>query len=215
MVSPTAHVSQSAPLQVLPSGTTIVPFFQNDGTWTSTSTLTLNTLTQGKGSFSFGSGSSLSVTGITFNTGALVLTSATFNVIGSVVSIGSIDGNGGTISSQSQTFTVTGHMNVGTFTHKNGVSSIATGTIGALDVQTGTFSVTGAGLAATTITFEAGIISASAPSVTITASSTTITGNMPKTIQTVTISSTAINLSCGAQQCQLLTLNGALSTPTS
>jgi len=215
VVSAGAHVSQSTPLQILPSGTTIVPYFQNDGIWTSTSMLTLNTLTQGKGSFSFGSGSSLSATGITFSTGALVLTSATFNVIGSIVTIGSIDGNGGTITSQGQVFTVTGHMNVGTFTHKNGNTNIATGTLGTLDVQTGTFSVTGSGLAVNTITFEGGLITATGSAIMITASTTTISGNMPKTIETVTISSTAINLSCGAQQCELLTLNGALVTPTS
>jgi len=106
-------------------------------------------------------------------------------------------------------------MNVGTFTQKNGLSAIATGSIGTLDVQSGTFTVTGTGLQATSLTFEGGIISSSASTVMITATSTTITGNMPKTIQSVTISSTAINLSCGAQQCQLLTLNGALITPTS
>jgi len=211
-VTSVAKVSQSAPLQVLPSGTAQTPSFKNDGKWTSTSALTLDTLTTGAGSFEFGSGGSLSATGITLTINSILLTSASFTSIGSRVSVSSIDGTGGTITSQSQTFTVSGTMNVANFVHENGVTSVSTGNIGSLDVQSGTFNVTGSGLKVTNLNFEGGEITSRAQAVTITASATTITGNMPKTLATVTLSSQEITLSCGNQQCELITIAASLVT---
>jgi len=209
-VSSSAKVQQSFALQVLPSGTMQVPNFKNDGKWTSTAELTLNTLTTGSGSFEFQSGSAISATGITFNTKSLLLTQATFTSIGSTVTISSIDGTGGSIVSQSQTFTVTGNMNVATFTHQNGLTYIPTGNVQTLDVQTGTFNVTGSSITVGSLTFEGGTITGNGKN-SIVSTSTTITTNSPKTINGIIISSTGIAISCGAQQCQLLTVNAKLT----
>jgi len=209
-VSATAKVSQGFPLLILPSGT-LVPTFSNDGKWTSTSALTLNTLTTGSGSFELGSGSSLSATGITFTTNSVLLTSSTFTSVGSIINIASIDGTGGTILSQSQVFTVSGAMNVANYTQQNGQSKIASGSVGTLDVQTGNFDLTGMGMTVGTLKFEGGQIAGTSTNA-ITATTTVITGNMPKTLSAITISSAAITLSCGSNQCQLETLNAQLTT---
>jgi hypothetical protein len=210
-VASTAKVTQSYALEILPSGTTQVPSFRNDGKWTSTATLTLDTLTSGVGSFEFQSGSSMTATGISFTTKSLLLTQATFTSVGSTVSIASVDGTGGTIISQSQVFTVSGNLNVATFTHQNGITNVATGNIQTLDVQTGTYNVTGSSITVGSLTFEGGQIQGTSKNA-IVASSTSVTSNQPKTIKNIVVSSTAINLACGAQQCQLLTLNAKLTT---
>jgi len=211
-VSPAAKVSQSAPLEIVPSGTTMTPAFKNDGQWTSTSTLTLDTQTTGAGSFQLGAGAAITATGINFTINSLLLTSATFTSIGSSVSVGSIDGTGGTITSQGQSFSVSSSMNVASFVNKNGITSVSTGNIGSLDIQSGTFNVTGSGLKVTTLTFEGGLITARSQTVNINAGNTLITGNMPKTISSVTLSSPAITISCGTSQCQLITLSAQLKT---
>jgi len=210
-VSAAAKVSQSFALQVLPSGTSQIPSFTNNGKWTSTSTLTLDTLTTGSGSFEFQAGSSLEATGISFTTNSLLLTQATFTSIGSHIMIKSIDGTGGTIVSQSQVFTVTGNTNVATFTHENGVTNLATGNIQTLDVQSGTFNVTGSTLTVASLTYEGGEIMGTGSNY-ILATSVGLSGNQPKTIATITISSPSITLACGTQQCQLLILNAKLTT---
>jgi len=211
-ITANAQVSQSASLQILPSGTTQTPSFKNNGKWTSTASLTLDTLTNGAGSFQLGSGGTITATGISLSIGSLLLTSATLTSIGSQVTIGSIDGTGGTIKSQSQTFVVTGTTNVASFVHENGITSLSTGNVGSLDVQSGTFNVTGSGLKVNTLSFEGGTITSHAQSVTISAGNTVITGNMPKTLSSVTVSSTNLSLSCGTSQCQLITLSAQLTT---
>jgi len=162
-------------------------------------------------SFEFQAGSSLEVTGVSFTTNSLLLTQATFTSVGSHITVKSIDGTGGTIVSQSQVFTVTGNTNVATFTHENGVTNLATGNIQTLDVQTGTFNLSGSSITIGSLTYEGGEIMGTGSN-TILATSVSVTGNQPKTIDAITISSPSISLSCGAQQCQLLTLNAKLTT---
>jgi len=209
-VTASAKVSQGFPLQVLPSGTP-PPNFQNNGKWTSTSTLTLNTLTTGTGSFELGSGSSLSATGITFTTASVLLTSSTFSCVGSTVTIGTIDGTAGTITFSSQLFTVTGSMNVANYTQQNGQTKVATGNVGTLDIQSGTFDVTGSGLGVTTLTYEGGEITGTGSNA-VTAQNAILTGTMPKTLNSIVLSSPSITLSCGSSQCELETLNAKLTT---
>jgi len=209
-VSTAAKVSQGFPLQVLPSGVP-PPTFKNDGKWTSTSPLTLNTLTNGAGSFEIGSGSSLSATGITFSTTSILLTSSIFNCIGTTFTVGSIDGTAGTIVFASQTFTVTGSMTVSNFTQKNGQANIATGTITALDLQSGTFDVTGSGLTATNFTWEGGELLGTGSNA-VTVMTATLTGTMPHQLSSITLSAPTVLLSCGASQCILESLNARLTT---
>jgi len=211
-VSPNARVSQSAPLQLLSSGPAKNTAFKNDGQWTSTSSLTLDIPTSGAGSFGLGAGASIIANGITFSISSILLTSASFTSIGSNIVVGSIDGTGSTITSQSQTFVVTGVMNVLSFVQENGLHSVSTGTIGTLDIQSGTFNVTGTGLKVTSLTFEGGLITSRSQMVNINAGTTLISTNMPKTLSSVTLTSPNINLSCGAAQCELITLSASLKT---
>jgi hypothetical protein len=207
-----AQVSQSYPLQILPSGTSQIPSFINNGKWTSTSSLSLDILTSGSGSFQFGTGGSVSVTGIKFTINSLLLTSATFTSIGSTVLINSVDGSGSTINSQSQSWVVNGTMNVGTFNHQNGITNIVTGNIGTLSVQTGTFNVTGNGIKVGTLNFQGGTITSHSQAVNIATTTTMITTNNPKTISAVTIETDGLTMSCGAQQCQLIMINAQITT---
>jgi len=211
-VTGAAQVSQSSPLQILPSGTSQTPSFKNDGKWTSTSTLTLDTLTSGAGNFQFGNGGSVVATGIKFSINSLLLTSSTFTSIGSTVNINSVDGSGGTINSQGQSFVVNGTMNVGTFNHQNGITNVVTGNVGTLTIQSGTFNVTGNGIKVGTLNFQGGSIGSHAQSVNFVNTNTMITTNSPKTISAVTISTDALTLSCGAQQCQLILINAEITT---
>jgi hypothetical protein len=214
-VAKAAKVSQAASLQILPSGTAGSSAFQNDGKWTSTSALTLDVLSRGTGGYELGSGASLTATGINFSCTSIVLTSATFNSEGSNVVISTIDGSGGIINSQSIVFNVTGNMNVAQYSHKIGISNIQGGNIGALDIQSGNWVLTGTGATVNSLTFEGGLITSGQESNIISAASTSISGNLPKTISNITISSAAISISCGTAQCQLLTLNAKLTTAPS
>jgi hypothetical protein len=209
-VGSAAKVSQGFPLQVLPSGVP-PPTFKNDGKWTSTSMLTLNTLTNGAGSFELGSGSSLSATGITFSTSSVLLTSSIFSCVGSTVTIGSIDGTGGTIIFSSQLFTVTGSMTVANYTQQNGQSKIASGNLNFLDLQSGTFDITGSGLAVTSFTWEGGEVLGTGTNA-LTAMTASLTGTMPKQLNSIVLSSPSINLACGATQCEFETINAKLTT---
>jgi hypothetical protein len=211
-VSAGAQVSQSSPLQILPSGTAQTPSFKNDGKWTSTSQLSLDTLTSGAGNFQFGNGGSIIATGIKFSINSLLLTSASFSSIGSTVNINSVDGSGGTINSQGQTFVVNGTMNVATFNHQNGMTNVVTGTVGTLTIQSGTFNVTGNGIKVGNLNFQGGSIGSHAQSVTFVNTNTMITTNSPKTISSVTISTDGLTLSCGPQQCQLILINAQITT---
>jgi len=215
-VAKTAQVSQAAQLQILPSGTSNAPVFQNDGKWTSTSALTLDLQTKGQGAYELGSGATITLNGINFAGQSLLLTSATFNSIGATVNLGSVDGKGGIIKSQSELFVVTGNLNVDTFTQENGITNIGTGNIAKLDLQTGVFNVTGPGASVGSLTWEGGQLCASPKSATIvTATSSVLTGNQPKTLTDVTLSSISITVSCGPNQCQLFTLNAKFTTSPS
>jgi len=211
-VAASAQVSQSSPLQILPSGTAQTPLFKNDGKWTSTSALTLDTETSGAGSFQFGSGGSLMATGIKFSINSLLLTAASFTSIGSTININSVDGSGGTINSQSQSFVVNGTMNVGAFNHENGVTNVMTGTVGTLTVQSGSFNVTGSGIKVGVLNFQGGQIGSHSQTVTFVNTNTMVTTNMPKTISAVTISTEGLTLSCGPLQCQLILINAQITT---
>jgi hypothetical protein len=215
-VGKTAKVSQAAELQILPSGTSNAPVFQNDGKWTSTSVLILDLLTKGQGGYELGSGASITLNGITFSGQSLLLTSANFTSIGASVTLGSIDGKGGIIKSQSDLFVVTGNMNVDTFVQENGVTNIATGNIANLDVQTGVFNVTGPGASVGALFWEGGQICSAPGSATIlSATSTVVTGTQPKTLSSITLSSVSITISCGFQQCQLFTFDAKYTTSPS
>jgi hypothetical protein len=206
VVSSKGKVSQSAPFKLLPSGSDQPPLFTNNGIWTSTSDFLLVVNTRGSGSFQLGQGASISISGIAFNIDSLTLTGATFTVTGSVVTINTVNGQGGVITAEGRQFLVT-TLNVDTYTHTNGDTEIGSGTIGTLDVQTGTVNVTGSGATIGVLLFEGGQISGNNPSATVvlTIGNATLTGNQPKILNNLTAKFQELNLKCGPQQCQLFT----------
>jgi len=213
IVTKTAQISQSAAMSFLPSGTTNPSSFQNDGRWTSTSDLKIVVNTKGTGAYQFGTGSTSEITGIAFNAGSLTLTSSSFTSIGCVVSIGNIAGTG-TIFSQGAQFVVSGELNAAKFTNANGDTQIGSGSIQLLDIQTGTFTVTGTGASAGTLTFEGGTIASPGPtSALLTVGTMKITGAQPKTLSVINVAATTLSLSCGTGQCQLFTQRANLTIP--
>jgi len=215
IVNRTARVSQSAPLKLLPAGGNRPSAFENDGRWTSTSDLEIVVTTRGVGTFEFGTGSKTTVTGINFTTGAMTLTGAQFTVIGSFVTVGSIDGRSSTIDHKGQTFTVLGNANIANYIHENGQTSVGGGNFGTVDVQNGLWNLTGIGATIGTLRFEGGLVSAThGKGAAITVTSTILTGTEPKTFEDIRVTTTSVSLSCGVQQCQLFTKNAIFTTPT-
>jgi len=210
-IAASGKVSQSASFKLLPSGSDQPPQFTNDGKWTSTADFQLVVNTRGAGSFELGTGASISLTGIAFDTASLTLTGATFSVTGSVVTIKTVNGQGGVITAEGRQFMVD-TINVATFTHTNGFTQIGSGTFGTLDVQTGTFNITGSGATIGVLLFEGGQISGDNPTATVTVNiaNATLTGNQPKTFIELTAMFKLLNLKCVPQQCQLFTENTTL-----
>jgi len=213
LVTKTAQISQSAAMSFLPSGTTNPSSFQNDGRWTSTSDLKIVVNTKGTGAYQFGTGSTSEITGIAFNAGSLTLTSSSFTSIGCVVSIGNIAGTG-TILSQGAQFVVGGELDAAKFTNANGDTQVGSGSIQLLDIQTGTYTVTGTGASAGTLTFEGGTIASPGPNAALlTVGTLKITGGQPKTLSVINVAATTLSLSCGTGQCQLFTQRANLTIP--
>jgi len=215
VISNNAQVSQSAPLSLVPASQDHPPVFTNNGQWTSTSKLTLVVVTKGTGSFQFGTGATTTLSGIPFNAGSLTLTSSTLEVVGSIVSVGSVSGTG-IIDHQGQQFVVTGSLSAQKFTLVNGVVQTVTANINTLDIQAGTFNITGSGATITSFTWEGGLVTApsASTSTTLGVTSLTLTGTIAKTITNLKVTVTNLALTCGTQQCQLFTQNAALNTKT-
>jgi len=211
LVDVNGKVSQSASFKLLPSGSDQPPQFTNNGKWTSTSDFQVVVNTRGTGSFELGKGASISLNGVAFATNSLTLTGATFTVTGSVVTIQSVNGQGGIISAEGRQFVV-GTITVDTFTQTNGFTEIESGTFGTLNVQTGSLNVTGSGASIAVLIFQGGQISGNNPKgdVTLTIGNATLTGNQPKTLTDLTAKFQQLNLKCGPQQCQLFTQDATI-----
>jgi hypothetical protein len=215
-VSNTASVSQSAQFVISKSSSqNPAPTFTNDGQWTSTSELSILITTQGKGNFQLATGSTTSITGISFTTGSIIATSANFTSVGSTFQATSIAGTGRFIS-QGNTFDVSGSINANSYTQTNGATSVGTGTIVTLDIQSGTFTIngpappTGALLSLTSFTFEGGLLSSLSATSNVAITTLALTGTQPKTFSDVTVNAALLKLDCGSTQCQLFTQNAHL-----
>jgi len=127
-------------------------------------------------------------------------------VTGSVVTIKTVNGQGGIISAEGRQFLV-GTISVDTYTHTNGYTEIDSGTFGTLNVQTGYLNFTGSGATVAVLQFNGGQISGNNPknTVVLNIGNATLTGNQPKTFTDMTIKFQQLNMQCGRQQCQLFT----------
>eukprot|EP01123_Difflugia_compressa_P003710 TRINITY_DN14_c0_g1_i3.p1 TRINITY_DN14_c0_g1~~TRINITY_DN14_c0_g1_i3.p1 ORF type:complete len:608 (-),score=166.98 TRINITY_DN14_c0_g1_i3:185-2008(-) len=216
VVAPTAQVTQSGQFQILPSGSTVASTFSHNGRWTSsTSDLKVLVGTNGNGQFQFGSGASMEITGVTFLTGSISMTSASLTSVASYITVGSISGTG-TIQSNGQTLVVTDSFQASSVTVQNGFASAGKPSITSFDLQFGTFNITGTAGSIGTLLFEGGSIGGAASGSTVlTVDSLTVTGTQPKTLASLSTVFTSLNMNCDVAQCQLFTSKAKLSSKSS
>jgi hypothetical protein len=214
ITTPTAKISQTASLLLIPSGVlTRPPSFRNDGSWDSTRDLTINIMTSGSGSLTFERDTTLAVTGITFSMNTVNLNSSVLKSIGSNLTVNNIQAPTGSIVTQSLLFMINGVMNVGGFTHTNGNTRINRATIGNLNVTSGVFNVTGTGATDLgNLRFEGGTITSTGASKIVSARSIYIIGQDLKTLRNVTLSSADIIWRCIPMECELVLQNAVLTT---
>lgn len=209
-----AKVSQTKVFRVLPTGDHPSEF-TNNGQWSSSADLSLVVPTNGLGSFTFAQGATLQLTGIPFSASAVTLASAFFKTVGSSVVIGSLIGNG-SVMTQGDSFQVLGTANAKSFVHQNGVTQMGSGTIDSLAVQVGTYNITGSGATVGSLSFTGGEITGAAGAGTIlSVGDTTITGASAKTLSNILVTTSTLQLSCNAPQCQLFTSSASLTAKSS
>jgi hypothetical protein len=209
-INRTAVVTQSATLKILPSGGVPPPVLLNQGRWSSSAELDIVVETRGTGTYELGALSTTTINGVHFNSGPVTLTGKFNSLGGTTTVIESITGSG-TVTTEATHFAVIGNVATNLFTHINGLTTIPTATISTLDIQSGLFNITGAGVTANTLNFEGGTISATTPSGTLKVGALTLTGTQPHTLENIAVTANSLTLSCGPQQCQLFTINATLT----